>query len=157
MSAFNRRSAIKSVLTSAVVPSVVTGCAISPAAAAICNAAPYVPARLNVAVGGGPDAELLELCAQFHRINDEENAAFERFCALPEDCHEAKAMAAGFDERYPAWNALADACYEAAPKTPEGAAAVLDVVFARDSEHIEEAAQKALRHLRDCLNAMGRA
>jgi len=43
MSAFNRRAAIKGVLTSVAVPAVVSGCAIAPAAAAICKAAPYVP------------------------------------------------------------------------------------------------------------------
>lgn len=156
MSALNRRAAIKGVLASVAVPAAVSGCAMSPAAAAICKAAPYLPAPLNFASGAGssPDAKLFELCAQFHRLNAAEAAVFERYCSLPEDSPEAKALSDEFDEQYEIWAAVSDACYETAPRTPAGAAALLDVIFARDSEHIDEAVRKPLKLIRDCLNAM---
>lgn len=57
MSALNRRAAIKGVLTSVAVPAVVSSCAISPAAASIRRAAPYVPAPAPFAA----EAELVRL------------------------------------------------------------------------------------------------
>ncbi|WID98403.1 hypothetical protein QO058_09270 [Bosea vestrisii] len=159
MPALNRRAAIKGVLTSVAVPAVISGCANSPAAAAICKAVPYVPPPLAQDIGadGAPDAKLFALCAQFHRLDKAEAAVFERYCSLPTDSQEAKAISAEFEGRYAVWAAVSDACYEAAPRTPAGAAALLDVIFARDSEYIDEAVQKPLKLIRDCLKAMAEA
>ncbi|MGE7469200.1 hypothetical protein ACQKLX_07160 [Bosea sp. NPDC003192] len=156
MAALNRRAAIKGVLTSVAVPAVVSGCASSPAAAAICKAAPYVPAPLVQLDGAdtAPDAKLFELCAQFHRLDKAEAGEFERYCSLPEGSPEAKVLSDKFDEQYEIWAAASDACYATAPRTPAGAATLLDVIFARDSEYIDETVQKPLKLIRDCLKTM---
>lgn len=155
MSAFHRRAAIKGALADAV-PPVVSGCAISPAAAAIRKAAPYVPAAVPQPGGAGnsPDAKLLDLCAQFLRLDQASTEAFDRYCAMPAGSPEAKALGFEIDARYEAWAAAGDACYTTPPRTPAGAAALIDVILARDSDHIEEAVQKPLRLLRDSLRAM---
>ncbi|RXT46101.1 hypothetical protein B6S44_24990 [Bosea sp. Tri-44] len=120
------------------------------------KAAPYAPDTLSQSGGAAdsPDAKLLDLCAQFHRLTEADAAAWERYCSMPEDSPEAKALSLEFDGRYDAWAAVSDTCYATPPRTPAGAAALLDVILSRDAEFIDAAAQKPLRLVRDSLQAM---
>lgn len=153
MSAFNRRAAIKGVLTSVAIPAAISSCAISPAAAAIVKAVPYLPA----ADGASPDAGLLDLAAQFHRVHEAQQKIWERYCALPTGCAEHKRLHIAMDEHYNAWAAASDGCYSIAPQTLAGAAAMLDVIIIRDGDNIDDAVLKPLLLLRDSLCAMVQA
>lgn len=160
MSAFNRRAAIKGALAAAVIPAAISSCAISPAAAAIVKAAPYIPA----ADGASPDARLLDLAAKFHRVHEAQQKIWDRYCSLPAGCAEHRVGSAEhkqfdltMDEYYTAWAAASDSCYSIAPQTPAGAAAMLDVIMIRDGDNIDDAVLKPLLLLRDSLCAMVQA
>lgn len=153
MSGFNRRAAIKGALVAAAFPVAISGCAISPAAAAIVKAAPYIPAAGGVL----PDARLLELAAQFHRVHDAQQKIWERFCSLPPGSAEHRQLGIEMDQHHHVWAATSDSCYSIAPQTLAGAAALLDVIMVRDGENIDDAVLKPLLLLRDSLRAMVQA
>ena len=151
MSAFNRRAAIKGVLTSVAVtvPALPPGCALAPAAASILKAAPYVPAS--------DDAELLGLSARFHQICAEQEAIWVRCCAMDASAPEAEALGKQATGMYDAWAGASDACYAMTPTTPAGAAALLGVILERDADFIDDEPKQALRNLHTALAAMVRA
>lgn len=136
----------------------VSGCAVTaPAAAAICRAAPYVPAvnapPLANAVGAAAssDAELLKLCAEFHRHTATETEIFERLCSQSLSPAETAAADAEYKARYAVWADIADACYAIQPSTVAGALALLDVVLERDAANIDDVVLEPIRHVRDAL------
>lgn len=148
----------------------VTGCVVTaPAAAAICRAAPYVPtidAPPLVAPAGTieaspvasaleaadhSDATLLELCSKFRRIHRAHAEAWERYCSMPSETAEAKALDAQFDARYQEWAAASDACYEFQPRTTAGALALLDVILARDADNMDDVILEPIRRVRAAL------
>ncbi|HEV2508655.1 hypothetical protein [Bosea sp. (in: a-proteobacteria)] len=149
MSAFNRRAAIKGVLTSVAVtvPALPPGGALAPAAASILKAAPYVPAS--------DDAELLGLSARFHQICAEQEALWVRCCAMVDaSSPEAEALDKEAAGMYDAWAGTSDACYTMTPTTPAGAAALLGVILERDADFIDDEPKQALRNLHTALAAM---
>lgn len=146
-----RRSLLKSALASAAIsaPAMLPGCLLSPAAASILKTAPRVPVT--------DDAELLWLSARFFQVVAEQEEKCERHCAMDASTPEARALGKEVDGMYDEWAATSDACYAIAPSTPAGAAALLDVILARDADYIDDAPKKALRVLRDALANMVRS
>jgi hypothetical protein len=127
------------------------GCSIvSPAAASICKAAPYIPAA-------SPDAEIVTLCADFLRLDTEHAAAWEECNSLSSDDPKWVSYSLGADEQYETWAAAADACYAAVPRTPAGAAALMGVILHRDAAFIDAEPAKALDAVRLALLKMGAA
>lgn len=142
------QSAVASVAVA--VPAMLPGFVMSPAAASILKAAPYVPAS--------GDAELIRLAAQFHAVAAEQEDVVARLGAMPslsaEDCAAADAE---IDRLYVDWAGTSDACYEMAPTTPAGAVALLGVILARDADFIDDEPMKGLRVLHGAMLAMVRA
>lgn len=135
-----------------------SGCAVTaPAAAAICRAAPYVPAvdAPPLVVAGeatvSSDAELLELYETFRRLTKSDAEAFERYCATPRGTPEARALDADLEARYSEWADIADRCYAMQPSTTAGALALLDVVLERDADNIEDIILEPIRRVRAAL------
>lgn len=148
----------------------VSGCALTaPAAAAICRAAPYVPAidipspgaatssieasplASTAEAAASADAKLLELYATFQRLTASNSEAWERYCSLPEGAVETKALNDEIEARYHAWAATSDACYATQPRTTAGALALLNVILERDGENIDPIILEPMYRLRDGL------
>lgn len=159
----SRRSFISTAAVAAAAS--VSGCAITaPAAAAICRAAPYVPAidaRCLGAVAGAAapsgDAKLLELFAKFRRLTKSDAEAWERYCAMPSGTPEAKALDDDLEARYAVWSATADSCYAMQPSTTAGALALLDVVLERDAANIDDIILAPILRVRAALAAVVQA
>lgn len=131
------------------VPAMPPGCIMSPAAASILKAAPYVPAQ--------DDAELLRLASRFQAVASEQSTAWAVFCdANPskEACADVEPYFAGL---FAEWVGTSDTCYGIAPTTPAGASALLKVILERDADFIDDEPKEALRRLSDALAAMVRA
>lgn len=97
MSVFNRRAAIKGAFVSAAVPAVVSGCAISPAAAAICKAAPHVPAP-TAFISDSDEAELVRLGDHLRKAVADHGPIWRRWCDLRKVFErEARSIVASLD------------------------------------------------------------
>lgn len=145
-----RRQIFQSALASVAVtvPAMLPGCVLSPAAASILKAAPYVPAT---------DTDLLRLSARFFEVVAEQEQKWQRYLTMDASTPEAKALGEEVDGMYGEWAGSSDACYAIAPSTPAGAAALLSVILARDADYIDDAPMKALRMLCDALTTMVRS
>lgn len=108
MSALNRRAAIKGAFASVAVPAVVSGCAISPAAAAICKAAPYVPEPAAIAAVSD-ETELVRLGVELCQAVADHVPIWRRWSALRKVFErEARSIVASLDtpEGLAAYDAL---------------------------------------------------
>lgn len=131
MSALNRRAAIKGVLTSVAVPAVVSSCAISPAAASIRRAAPYVPAPAPFAA----EAELVRLGDELRKAVADHVPIWRRWSDLRKAFElEARRLPASLDtpEGWAAYEALSRRMgEEAASDANDCATEAIDVLCER--------------------------
>lgn len=129
-----------------------SGCSVTaPAAASICRLSPYVPTVDTLPLTDAGDAELLKLCAEFHRHTATEAEIFERLCSQSRSPGETAAADAEYRARYTVWADIADRCYAMQPSTLAGALALLDVVLEREAANIDDAILEPIRHVRAAL------